>query len=158
MLKRYVHWALIVVVFSIFLFGVIPKPRALSFANPPVFALGPAGIALPDAQHVLLATNLTNISTHNTYKVSILSIKLVSGRVTKPATFPFPIGEIDAGNHVVLQTAFNAPRFNPGGSLILLVQGHYFPTANGPELDPQDYDFTVTEHIILPASGPGSAS
>ena len=87
---------------------------------------------------------------------------MVSGKVTKPANFPFPVGDIGAGDHVVLQTAFNARTgFSPGQSSILLVRGHYHPTAKGFELDPEDpedFDFTVSTRIVFPPAAPGSAN
>jgi hypothetical protein len=162
MLKAYARGFLLVIAGTLLSINFYAKSTA--FADPPriKFALGPAAVDLENSKMALIAVNLKNTSGKTAYKVEILSIKLVSGKVTKPAHFPFPVGDIGAGDHVVLQTAFTARTvFSPGQSSILLVRGRYHPTAKGFELDPEDpedFDFTVRTRIVFPPAAPGSAN
>jgi hypothetical protein len=108
MLKAYARGFLLVIAATFLSINFYAKSTA--FADPPriKFALGPAGVDLEDSKTALIAVNLKNTSGKTAYKVEIRSIKLVSGKVTKPANFPFPVGDIGAEDHVLLQIAFNA--------------------------------------------------
>ena len=146
----------ILIAFAILVFNVLPTSVALSKSSQVTFTLGSPGVALQTDNTLLVATQLSNTSDRDAFKVQIESIKLDSAPLLTPTAFPLLVGEIDAGQSASVQTNFNGNQLTPGEQYLLVMNGSYRPVNKGVNKD-EGHVFTVTTVVVLPPTAPGSA-
>jgi len=118
-------------------------------ASPVVLSPGGSGGTLLSPTTLSSSTRIRNTGTAPAQNVQVTAIALQDGTLLSPATLPLNLGGIPAAGSAVLDATFSGS-FAPGGSYPITLQGTY-------AVGDATYCFTLTDNVIVPVAGPGSA-